>query len=544
MIGVLAKSGETKAVEEFFQLFKTQWEFWRRGHTYDVVIATCDDVADDLGTPVLIWFGSHATVRDQHLEVRTKSGSAGAWMEWHAGDFPVYGEVAVLEASADTVLMRRRGGGIVAVARQSGKRTMVRIGFDLFSEVAFLLRRGQPRENAHIPTLDRHIAFLREVLLSQEVPFVEVLPVPPGYDFMACLTHDVDFVGLRDHEFDHTMWGFLYRCFVSSLTDSMRGRLSWSKCLRNWAAGLSLPLVFAGLRDDFWLEFDRYTEIEREFGSTFFFIPFPNSAGTLGDDPAPRRRAARYDVAKIRHHLLKLLSDGCEVGVHGIDAWRDVRRARAELQRIQELTGVSELGTRMHWLYWAEDSAQVLEEAGFAYDSTFGYNDAVGFRAGTTQPFCPLDAIRLLELPLTIQDSALFYRDRMNLSEAQALAACKDLIDSAVTAGGAITVNWHTRSLSPERLWGDFYAALLRELQAHRVWFGTARQTVAWFRERRALRFESVQLDASGARVVLTNGTGVPDSSFTVRFHGCGTYNDAVWAGEEQLSIPHPEFAV
>ena len=86
----------------------------------------------------------------------------------------------------------------------------------------------------------------------------------------------------------------------------------------------------------------------------------------------------------------------------------------------------------MHWLYWKEASPKVLEDAGFTYDSTFGYNDAIGFRAGTTQPFCPLGAERLLELPLNIQDSAMFYSDRMMLSETEALNACREVIQSHV----------------------------------------------------------------------------------------------------------------
>ncbi len=31
MIGVVAKTSESEAVAEFFQLFKTPWEFARRG---------------------------------------------------------------------------------------------------------------------------------------------------------------------------------------------------------------------------------------------------------------------------------------------------------------------------------------------------------------------------------------------------------------------------------------------------------------------------------------------------------------------------------
>src|SRR5439155_25937613 len=116
---------------------------------------------------------------------------------------------------------------------------------------------------------------------------------------------------------------------------------------------------------------------------------------------------------------------------------------------------------RMHWLYFSEDSPRILEEAGFSYDSSFGYNNTVGFRAGTSQAFCPLTAQSLLELPLTIQDTAMFYPAHLNLHEAEALDSCRRLIESASRFGGALTVNWHTRSLSPERLWGDVCRRLL-----------------------------------------------------------------------------------
>ena len=37
-----------------------------------------------------------------------------------------------------------------------------------------------------------------------------------------------------------------------------------------------------------------------------------------------------------------------------------------------------------------------LDEAGFEYDSTVGYNDAVGYRAGTSQVFRPRDEGELI----------------------------------------------------------------------------------------------------------------------------------------------------
>ena len=39
----------------------------------------------------------------------------------------------------------------------------------------------------------------------------------------------------------------------------------------------------------------------------------------------------------------------------------------------------------MHWLLHDANAPSILEEAGYAYDSTLGYNETVGYRSGTTQ---------------------------------------------------------------------------------------------------------------------------------------------------------------
>ncbi len=79
----------------------------------------------------------------------------------------------------------------------------------------------------------------------------------------------------------------------------------------------------------------------------------------------------------------------------------------------------------MHWLYYDQNSPKKLEEAGATYDSTCGYNDAVGYRAGTTQVHKPLSATHLLELPLHVMDTALFYPSRMELSPARAASVLR-----------------------------------------------------------------------------------------------------------------------
>jgi hypothetical protein len=84
----------------------------------------------------------------------------------------------------------------------------------------------------------------------------------------------------------------------------------------------------------------------------------------------------------------------------------------------------------------------------------------------------------------------MFFRGRMNLGPAEASQRCGQIVANARRFGGTVVINWHDRSLVPERLWGRFYRQLLDEVaQGDRAWFATARQAVDWFRWRRSIRF-------------------------------------------------------
>ena len=70
---------------------------------------------------------------------------------------------------------------------------MRRLGYNPFVEVAQLLSEGQPTGNAHIPTLEIHIAVLRKCLEAAAVPYIEIPPRPDSAAFLSlsCPTHDV-----------------------------------------------------------------------------------------------------------------------------------------------------------------------------------------------------------------------------------------------------------------------------------------------------------------------------------------------------------------
>jgi hypothetical protein len=113
-----------------------------------------------------------------------------------------------------------------------------------------------------------------------------------------------------------------------------------------------------------------------------------------------------------------------------------------------------------------------------------------GEKARTTRAFRPLGVARLLELPLHIQDTELFYPRRLALTHAQARDLCGNVLNAAGRFGGVVRVLWHQKSLAPERLRDEFYIRLLRELKSLGAWFGTANQVVHWFRQRHSVAFE------------------------------------------------------
>ena len=217
-------------------------------------------------------------------------------------------------------------------------------------------------------------------------------------------------------------------------------------------------------------------------------------------------RASGYGARDIAKPIASIRESGCELATHGINAWLTAAEAGKEMQEVRAGSGGSECGIRMHWLYFDEESPVALEQAGVSFDSTLGYRDTVGFRSGTTQVFKPFNVERLLELPLTVMDTALFYPAYLNLTQAEAVPILNEMIAKVAALGGCITVNWHDRSLAPERQWEESYRVLLNELKRHGAWFATGSEATAWFRKRRSAVFNS---DTPGkTRVVVADSSG------------------------------------
>ena len=550
MIGVISKKNEIEVVEEFFQLFKTPWEFYKDDREYEVVIISKSECIKKINAKVILVFGYESTNFDDENNIFLTTDNAVKTLNLGEMILPIYVKIASFRNVPKNTIFLALNSEILVMKTKANNQIIIRIGYSLFEEVKYLLTEGQPVDKALISTLENHIALLRKWIVELGISLIEIPPIPAEFKYIVCLTHDVDFVKISNHFFDHSMWGFIYRCIFISFKELLTGRISLFRVLQKWQAVFLLPFIYLKIAPDFWFQFDRYLKIEKEHKATYFFIPY-KKAGDKALKRAARLRAPKYNIYNLSKLLNYLIDQGNEVGVHGIDAWHSSDKGYLEQKRISEIIGKNHLGIRMHWLLYCKETFRSLEDAGYYYDSTFGYNETIGYRGGTTQVFKPLGIRNLFELPLHIQDTALFYSRRMDLSEKQALKLCKKLIDNASINGGVLTINWHQRSLGPERLWGNFYLHVLEEIQRTRPWFATARKAVDWFEQRRLVTFNECKSKNKEFRISLkSNRIGI-QPPLLVRVYRPTSQNldkselllnkfdyvDIAWTGENDINI-------
>jgi len=109
-----------------------------------------------------------------------------------------------------------------------------------------------------------------------------------------------------------------------------------------------------------------------------------------------------------------------------------------------------------------------VADAGFAYDSSLGFPDGIGFRAGIARPFRPWDfeherPLDLVEVPLAVMDVTLAERRYLGLSPRTAWSRVTSLLDRAAEHGAAFAILWHPDRFDPPTSggWDRFFYRLI-----------------------------------------------------------------------------------
>lgn len=158
----------------------------------------------------------------------------------------------------------------------------------------------------------------------------------------------------------------------------------------------------------------------------------------------------KVQTRRIADMLRQLHTADWEVGLHGsYTASRTPRRLAAERDVLEQLLQVPVLGHRQHYLHF--HPAQLFTEvecAGFAYDSSVGYNDCSGPRAGTWFPYRPYNVEsgyphQLWEIPFVLMDTTLATTYRFSPQ-----AAWEHMQALLSEHQGCVAVIWHQEQLS------------------------------------------------------------------------------------------------
>src|ERR1700752_5197743 len=91
VIGVIADPAEHDVVREFFELFKTPWEFYRKDAHYDALLCSGEAEFDCGAKPVLCYSG-RSTHFDIERNVNTSRQRKNCILSYHADRIPIYGD--------------------------------------------------------------------------------------------------------------------------------------------------------------------------------------------------------------------------------------------------------------------------------------------------------------------------------------------------------------------------------------------------------------------------------------------------------------------
>ena len=309
-----------------------------------------------------------------------------------------------------------------------------------------LAMKGSEGASSELPSLQEEVNGFRASLLAKVLNERGHLGIksrwPNGAGYAACLTHDIDNISRPvRHVF------------------AVRNRFSPS----------DLALAVLGLRS-LYNNIALVAAIENKRGvrSSFYVL------------------TSNYNLGKISAELTKLVADGWEVGLHGEFGTHDsTEKMEDDISRFKKALGFNPVGVREHFLRFDfENTWRLASKAGFAYDTTVGARETLGFRIGLCTPFHPPGEdwapMKLLELPLVLMDTTLW--GYLKLGEEDGLARTRGLISLVRATGGLFTLLWHQESLRMKG--GRIYPQILDDLVAGGAWVTNANAVTSWWNSR------------------------------------------------------------
>ena len=280
------------------------------------------------------------------------------------------------------------------------------------------------------PVVNQYVGILKVGIEKVLGHPLEETPRFGGKKFAVCITHDIDYI---------RKWtpGILYRELVQYFLLGGKNKRIGKRLerLRSFVKALS------GSNDPYRSSLEKILDFEKETGvhATFFL----KTGGSSKHDASYRIR-----TGYIRKLLQRCETEGHEVGIHpSYNAYLDLSRMREEKRRLDHASGRPSSSVRQHFLrFRVPETWRIQAELGLLYDTTLGYADHEGFRAGICHPFRPYDVSRdevidLWEIPLVAMDGT--FQSYRGKSPEESLEIIKSLIGEIRKYRGVAVLLFH-----------------------------------------------------------------------------------------------------
>lgn len=252
------------------------------------------------------------------------------------------------------------------------------------------------------------------------------------------LTHDVDRIKKTYQYFTHLLNG-----------------------IKNGMWDYSFYQLISLFKKDTYYNFPLLIEDEQKLSvkSTFFFLhetlkfdffDFKNWPYSLG----------RYKIEnkKIKDIILWLDKNGWEIGLHGsYNSYNNYELMKYEKQLLENILNHKVSGIRQHNLNMSKETWSFQNRCGFQYDSSFGFNEKIGFRDELFTHFSPHND-NFMVFPMLIMDNP--FCELLNKWD-----ELKRIIEICIKKNTLLVINWHTNNYHPQEFPGfrDDYLRIIEE---------------------------------------------------------------------------------
>lgn len=231
-----------------------------------------------------------------------------------------------------------------------------------------------------------------------------------------CLSHDID----RTQK--------TYQYVTKSISSILKGNF---RGVTNQVLSFMKP-------DQFWT-FQDFIDIEQKFKirSTVFFLN-ESIKLNLFKPNSYKLALGRYKIDEKR--IIKIIKwldiNGWEIGVHGsYNSFKNKELLSKEKHTLETIVGHPIIGIRQHYLNLNENTWKYQKEAGFKYDSSWGFTSSIGFKDDKYLPFHPFND-NFVVFPLVIGDTS-FMATKNKWTEFD------KIIDICETKGAVLVINFH-----------------------------------------------------------------------------------------------------